>query len=126
MDKQFEGISIPNLHKVACGKWYTNSDYIDFIADHKYNHLTQIRIIALSGFIFQVASYFCIVLLLSFCIPQISKLLYLLLFAIIFVVSLDFIIKYKENCKSQPDFFLVLHPEKFRNIHPYKDDSIKK
>ena len=115
-------------------KAYTSSELFSKFELNPSLYRKCIVCISISGAIFSVLMYSILLIFLSILSYWINWLFSIA--AIFFLMAIlvqigTFFSNSKESVidgvvKSQPDFFLVLHPEKFRNLHPYKDDSIKK
>lgn len=130
-DKDFNGCILPSFHGICGFSSYTNSEYTDFIAKDTVKYSRQIKLISISGIVFQIS--LCLVFIFVNSISYIASrhsvfllFIFILCFSIILHLFMFFNRRNTNTIESQSDLFLYHNPEKFSNIHPYKDDSIKK
>lgn len=104
---------------------YITSNYLDFLATDPYKYSKEIKIIAKGGI--KYSSYLYLILLMFSLYLTLFFSHYYVIFIVIFIflliiIWLTYLLGYKEKYKngkliSQPDRFLVKHPEQFKNIH---------
>lgn len=54
-DKDFNGCILPSFHGICGFSSYTNSEYTDFIAKDTVKYSRQIKLISISGIVFQIS-----------------------------------------------------------------------
>ena len=122
----FKGKPTKEFHYKTITKAYMYSDFYDFVMTDTKKYAEEIREIAKAGILysFLLYTYFTLLFLAFSYIYSILFLIGSFFFAVVIILSLvNYKISDKEkydkegNLISQPDRFLVKHPEQFKNIH---------
>ena len=116
------------IKRKSITKWYTKSDYLQFLEKHRHieKYHKEIKKISFAGFKQNTLLYPSIMILSGILMYYSYPFFLLIIVSLVpplFIETLSYFINSKEKYDdkgeliSQPDRFLVKHPEQFKNIH---------